>query len=332
MERITIIGLGLIGTSLGMALKQAKIRDTEILGHDKDHSVAGKAARRGATDKTEWNLLAAVKGAKMVILAVPVMAMKDILPQIGPHLLPNCVVTDTGSTKTQVIRWAEEYLPKGISFVGGHPMAGKEESGPEAADPGLFTGATYCIIPAKGATSEAVQAVAGLVNLVGAKPFFLDAVEHDSFVAAVSHLPMVLSAALVTTTTTSLNWREMSRLTASGFRDTTRLASGDPEMHRDICLTNRESLVYWINDFIKTLIAYRKLIEEGSPELEKAFIKAWEGRQRWLKGVTEPSSEAVALQDMPSAGERMAGMFLGDRLAQRTRDLLKPEGEKGKKK
>ena len=285
MRRIAIIGLGLIGGSMGLALK--KVADLELVGFARRPEVASKALSIGAVDRAEGNLLSAVEEASLVIIATPVVAIKEILAQIGERLPQGCIVTDTASTKAQVMGWAEEFLPSSVSFIGGHPMAGKEASGIEAADADLFAGCTYCLVPGRGATTEAINVVEALVGQIGAKPIFLDASEHDSLVAAISHLPLLLSAALVSATTRSPSWPKMAKLAATGFRDLTRLASGNPEMSRDICLTNREPILHWIDEYIKELGELRRLVSEGGQEMEQAFIRARQGRERWLGEIGE---------------------------------------------
>ena len=283
MRRITIIGLGLIGGSIGLALKQAKPEETEIVGYTRSSETAIKALKRGAVDKMEDNLVSAVDKADIVILATPPMTMKEILEQIGPHLSPSCIVTDTASTKAKVMEWAEEYLPSGIDFIGGHPMAGKELSGIEAAEVDLFQGCTYCLIPRGSASPAAAQVIADLVNTLGANPLFTTATEHDNFVAGISHLPLVLSSALVMSTTNSPFWRDMSGLAAGGYRDLTRLASQHPRMNRDICITNQHYIVNWIDEFVKELSRLRQFIIEGGEDLEKAFIQAQQARHKWIE-------------------------------------------------
>ena len=280
MRRIAIIGLGLIGGSMGLALK--KVADLELVGFARRTEVASKALSIGAVDRAGGNLLSAVEEANLVIIATPVVAIKEILAQIGERLPQGCIVTDTASTKAQVMGWAEEFLPSSVSFIGGHPMAGKEASGIEAADSALFAGCTYCLVPGRRATAEAINVVEALVGQIGAKPIFLDASEHDSLVAAISHLPLLLSAALVSATTRSPSWPKMAKLAATGFRDLTRLASGNPGMSRDICLTNREPILHWIDEYIKELGEFRRLVSEGGQEMEQAFIRARQGRERWL--------------------------------------------------
>ena len=324
MKRITIIGLGLIGSSLGLALKKAKV-EAEIMGHDKEPRVNSKAKKIGAVDKTDWNLYGAVKEASVVIIATPIMAIKDIMEHVAEWLPENCVVTDTGSTKAHVMKWAEEYLPKHVHFIGGHPMAGKETQGVDAADADLFTGHTYCLIPGRGAASEAVQSMVNLTELVGATPYFIDPVEHDSYVAAVSHLPLVISTTLVSAMANRPSWREISRVAATGFRDVSRLASGDPAMGHDICSTNRDNILYWVDEYIKELISFKNLLNDCEG-LETTLAKIKEARDKWLYGVKERG-----FSEVPSFGEQMSAMLMGDKLARRSQEIMKRIEDKSEK-
>jgi prephenate dehydrogenase len=242
------------------------------------------ALGRGVIQRAEADLGAAVRGVDVVILATPIMAMKEAMRQMASHLRPGAVVTDTASTKVLVMEWAEECLPASVSFVGGHPMAGKETWGIESAEAALFRGATYCLIPASGVSSEVVERVVGMVGQVGARPLFIEAREHDHLVAAVSHLPILISAALVSATTRSPSWPQMAELAATGYRDLTRLASGRPEMSRDICLSNKGAVLSWLNRFMEELQAFKHLVDEGGGEgqLEEAFSRVREARERWL--------------------------------------------------
>ena len=321
MDKITIIGTGLIGTSLGMALKKAQIK-AEIVGSDRDRGVANRAQKMGGADSTESNPIRAVKGAKVVVIATPIMTIEEIMKLIGPELDEGCVVTDTGSTKASVLKWAEEHLPSKVSFVGGHPMAGKEISGPDAAQADLFQGATYCLMPARGTGEDALGSVVNMVEAVGARPYFIDPVEHDSFVGAVSHLPMILSTVLTRLASSSPSWPEIAKLASSGFRDVSRLASQEPTMNRDICVTNQDGLVHWIDEFIKELYNFRNLVREGTDkDLVDAFDAAWEARDRWVQNkVTTPAAHPKV--EIPTTAETMGGMLLGDRAASRVREMM----------
>jgi prephenate dehydrogenase len=284
VKRIAIIGMGLIGGSLALALKKSRAKGTEIVGFSRSAETIARSRERGAIDRAAENMASAVAGADLVVIATPVMATKEVLASISEHLSPKCVVTDTGSTKVQVMQWAGEYLSSKVSFIGGHPMAGKETSGINEADADLFRGCVYCLTPAPCATPQAVRKLKKLVESIGARPFFIDAETHDNLVAGVSHLPMLLSAAFVTTTTKSRSWSEMAKLTSGGYRDFSRLASGNPEMNRDICLTNQERIVDWLDRYIEVVKGYRHMVAEDSEELAEMLAQARQARERWLGG------------------------------------------------
>ena len=331
MDKITIIGLGLIGGSIGLGLKRRASDKVEISGYDKDLETGRKAEKLKAVDKSHWKLEDAVKDAKMVVIATPALAIREMLELISDMVPPGCVVTDTGSTKTEIMAWAEEYLPQEVSFVGGHPMAGKEISGIEAADANLLQNARYAVIPGKRAREEAVRAVLGMVELLEAKPYFLDAVEHDSYVAAVSHLPIIISSALVSVTTKSPSWREMSRMAATGYRDISRLASGDPVMNLDISVTNRDNLLYWVEQAIQELRHYHDMIgntseESGLEALGDTFTKVWADREKWLvryeSGEDLVDELAPSGPEVPSFGDQMIDMVVGTKIRERYKEII----------
>lgn len=329
-DRITIVGLGLIGGSIGLGLAAARKRDKslaiEIVGHDRSPESTSKAKRAGAIDKVEWNLLSAVDRAALVIIATPVLAVRTIMEQIADTLANGATVTDTASTKAEVTTWAAELLPEYVTFVGGHPMAGKELPGIENADGELFKGAVWCLAPGNHAERQRVDVVASFVEVLGATPYFVDPHEHDGLVAGISHLPIVLASALVGATTADPAWREMRKLASSGYRDTTRLASGEPQMNVDICLTNRGPLVGWIDRYIEELQQYRSLIAGGSESAEalaKEFIRIQTERDRWAYG--KKDVEGDALPEKVGLGQ----MLMGERFSRLT-DYLKQGDRKGK--
>ena len=280
--RIAIIGLGLIGGSIGLDLKQVGEPGWEIIGYVRRPEAASMALSLGVIDRAGMNLSEVVKEVDLVIIATPVLTIKGILSQIASRLSPGCIVTDTASTKLEVMKWAEEILPPTVNFVGGHPMAGKETYGIQAAEAKLFQGRVYCLTPAKKASPEAVNKVADMVKKLGAVPLFIDAEEHDNLVAGISHLPMLLSAALVSATTKDSSWDRMSKLAASGYRDLTRLASGNPQVNAHICLSNQKAILHWIDEFSKELGRYRRLVDVGDNHLEEALVEANRARQQWL--------------------------------------------------
>ena len=283
---VAIIGLGLIGGSIGLALRQEKEPKWEIIGYSRRQETIAKALSSGAIERGVTNLKDAVKQAEFVIIATPVLTVKEIFSEIAPHLPAGCIVTDTASTKVQVMKWAEEMLPPTVDFIGGHPMAGKETYGIEAAEAELFRGCTYCLTPSEKASPKSINTVTGMVRKLGARPFFIDAQEHDNLVAGISHLPMVLSAALVSLTTRNSSWSEMSKLAASGYRDLTRLASGSPEVSAHICLSNQEAIVNSIDKFSRELERYRRMVAGEYKHLEQAFTDANKARQEWLNNLS----------------------------------------------
>jgi prephenate dehydrogenase len=281
-KRITIIGLGLIGGSLGLALKAAGLPEVEIVGHNRHRDVANKARKIGAIDRAEHNLPRAVERASVVVIATSVLAVREIMQQIAPDLPDGCTVTDVSSTKVQVMEWAADLLPPTVNFVGGHPMAGKETRGIDSADAGLFRERAYCICPAVNAHEDAVRAVVGMAQLVGAQPLFLEPKEHDQYAAAVSHLPLIVSTALFTLLRASPAWEDLAPMASSGFAGATRLASGDPQMSHDIFLTNREAVVHWLDRMLEELRRYRDLLHGDSEELLRTFIEAQSDRNTFL--------------------------------------------------
>jgi len=280
---VTIIGLGLIGGSIGFALRRGKKSSWEIVGHSRRRETVDRAVSLGAIERGETNLKAAVGRAELVIIATPVLTVKEVFSRIAPHLPASCIVTDTASTKVQVMEWAEELLPPTVDFIGGHPMSGKETYGIRAAEADLFQGCTYCLTPSEKASPESIDAVVGMARNLGAIPFLIDPQEHDDLVAGISHLPMLLSAALVSLTTGSPSWSKMSKLASSGYHDLTRLASGNPEVNSHICLSNQDAIVDWIDKFSQELERYRQLVTEGDKRLEQALAQANKARQEWLE-------------------------------------------------
>ena len=280
---VSIIGLGLLGGSLGLALKKARGAGIEIVGFSRRAETVSTAKERGVVDVAAPDLASAVSGAEAVVIATPVLTIKDMLREMSGHLTDGCLVTDMGSTKVEVMRWAREYLPRTVAFVGGHPMAGKETSGLDEADAGLFRGCAYCLVPARNTEEHQVDWLKGMVESVGGRPLIIDAELHDSLVAGVSHLPILLSAAFVSATTGSSQWDEMTRLAAGGYRDVSRLASGDPQMNRDICLTNRHQILRWIDAYIEELGEYRRLVADAGDGLMDALGRARAAREKWLR-------------------------------------------------
>ena len=317
MTTIAIVGTGLIGTSLALAIKQSNLQ-VDVVGTDYDHAARSGAQKSKAFKKIESSLSNAIRGADVVIYATPVMAMREMMEASATEFEEGCVVTDVGSSKKVVLEWADEILPKHVSFVGGHPMAGKEVSGPSNADGDLFKGKAYCIIPSTTAEKSAVSSVTTLAESIGAKPFFIGVDEHDSFVAAASHLPFMMSVALMGTASKSANWEDIAQLASSGFGGLSRLASGDPIMHRDICVSNPKPIVAWMDAYIREMYELRNMLaNENGPDPEavhQVFVDAMEARARWQAGiVTTLDRVSGPSTEIPTFAESMGEMFIGRR-------------------
>lgn len=294
-QRITIIGLGLIGGSIGLALKRAGLKDVEIAGVARSRETVSKARKLGAIDVDGRYPAEAVRGAQLVILASPILTFPAILDEIAPALEEGAVVTDAASTKSAVAAWANEKLPARAFFVGGHPMAGKESSGIDHADSELFQGKPWVVSPSVNAPEQAITSVVGLAQICGADAIFMDAQEHDAYVAAISHVPLTVASALFSMAHNSQAWPELASLASSGFRDTTRLASGSPEMAHDIMQTNKEQVVHWIDRLQQELSRYREVIAGGdSKKIAEAFTRTQFERDNFMingaprRDTTEP--------------------------------------------
>lgn len=311
MERIAIIGLGLIGGSIGHALKKGGLRDIEIAGTARTRDTLQKARKLGVIDIDEPTPGDAARGARLVIIATPILATQAVLQEIAPVLEEGAVVTDVGSTKENVMRWARELLPAHAYFVGGHPMAGKESFGVDAADADLFRGKTWVIVPSVDAPEGALNTVMAVVQACGAEPAFMDAAEHDSYVAAISHLPLTVASALFSVAFGSAAWPELAGLASSGFKDTSRLASGSPEMAHDIVMTNRQNLLHWIDRFQEELYRFRDVVASGeSRDILEAFAKPQMERDNFMMSGA-PSRE---LASGPIEKIGLGDMILGTKI------------------
>ncbi len=322
MARIAIIGLGLIGASVGLALKKNARVDIEIVGCDRDGSHANRAKKLGAVDRTEWSAAAAAEGADLVLVAAPIIAVRSVFAEIAPALRPGAIVTDTASVKGAIQEAAAELLPANVHFVGGHPMAGSDRSGPDAASASLFVdadgkGRPYCIVPSPGASEDAVRTVLGLVEMLGAEPVFIDAKEHDALVAGVSHMPILLSTALFMMARNSPGWNDMAPLAGPAFHDLTRLAKGSPEMALDIFFANRENVLHWIERLEAELARFRAILAGEERPLHEELLRAQIEREVF-ENRDAPRGEPM----MPRASDQFMTLLVGDRVMQRTRDIM----------
>ena len=321
MGTVGIVGLGLIGGSMGLALKRAKLKDAEVIGFDRDAEVEVRAHKYGAVDRIARSLEELAAESAIIVIATPIISVEKVFRAIAPHLQRGAVVTDTASTKGAVVRWAREILPPGVHFVGGHPMAGKEKSGPQAAEATLFDGRPYVVVPSVDATPGAVNAVVGLAETVGAKPCFLDADEHDAYAAAISHVPLVASIALFALARGSTAWPELAGMAGPAFKDLTRLASGEPEMSHDICLTNKDNISHWIDRYVAEIRRLQDLIQSGDAEsLFKALAETQIERENFLFSPPEREQPGFAA-DLPTPNQSFLNLMAGSLWADRAREI-----------
>lgn len=277
-ERVAVIGVGLIGGSFALALKQAKAC-AHVVGVGRNPANIQLALERGVIDSIERDVAAAARGADLVLVAAPVAQFPEIFQQLKST---SAIITDAGSTKRDVIAAARKALGKKIAqFIPAHPIAGAEKSGAGAASAGLFQGRRVVLTPLEENSKKDVSLVEQAWEACGARISRMSPDEHDSVLATVSHLPHLLAFALVHEVAQRENSAQLFSFAAGGFRDFTRIASSHPEMWRDICLANRDRLLLELASFEKKLEEIRHLLSDG-PALEKLFAEARAAREKWL--------------------------------------------------
>ena len=292
LRKLAIIGVGLVGGSFALAVRRAGFAGPTA-GFDRDHTALERAAALHAIDEIAESVSEAVRGADLVLVAVPVKAIGTVLHDVGLALEPNAVVTDVGSTKAEVVEIARQELRERFPrFVPGHPIAGREASGIEAATLDLFRGARVVLTPVAETEARATDLVRAAWESVGGRVSTLSAQEHDRIFAAVSHLPHLLSFALVSEIASRAESAELFGFAAGGFRDFTRIAASSPEMWRDISLQNREALLAELDRYGVRLAIFRELIEKGDgPGLERLMAEARSARTAWAAPARRGNSE-----------------------------------------
>ncbi len=286
INKLVIIGVGLIGGSFALALRKAGLVK-HIVGIGRSRENLQRACELGVIDEIAADLALALQGADLVLLAMPVGQTGKIMAQISPHLAAGTIVTDAGSTKQDVVAAARSFLAGHLqNFVPGHPIAGAELSGVTAASADLFRDKNLVLTPLDETSAEAVTRVTELWQGCGARVSQMHADRHDAILAAMSHLPHVLAFTLMNHVCAGAGDKpeDLLRFAGSGFRDFTRIAGSSPEMWRDICLANREALLGQIDAYQNELTNLREMLARGDGQaLEKIFADARAARQRWLQ-------------------------------------------------
>jgi prephenate dehydrogenase len=291
-QKITIIGVGLLGGSIGLAARKFRVAG-KIAGFVRRKRTIVECEKFGATDFATTDLLAAVSNSDLIILCTPLAQMLPLAKQFLPALKRGAIVTDVGSVKAGIVRELESLVAKtGARFVGSHPMAGAEKTGVAAARADLFTNAVCVLTPTKKSNATAVRKLEQFWKLLGARVLKLDAAQHDLLVSRSSHLPHVVAATLSNLVLNPASPKQQAALCANGFRDTTRIASGSPEMWRDIALANRKNLSRSLDAFISELHKFqRDLKKSDTKSILEFFTTAKSRRDNWCASSASTSSE-----------------------------------------
>ena len=291
-RKITIIGVGLLGGSIGLAVQRRKLA-RQTAGFVRRTASLKDCERAGAVDFATTDLPAAVWDADLVILCTPLAQMRSRVREMLPALKRGAIVTDVGSVKASVVRELESLIQKsGAHFVGSHPMAGAEKTGVCAARADLFANTVCIVTPTKETNRAALKKVEQFWRAVGSRVLELKPEIHDALVSRSSHLPHVVAAMMATHVLNPANSRHQTALCANGFRDTTRIASGSPEMWRDIALANRKNLGRSLDAFIGDLQKFRRVLAKADVKaIAKFFETAKKRRDNWCAGCASPSPE-----------------------------------------
>lgn len=262
IKRLAIIGVGLIGGSLALALKKAAYV-AEVVGYTQDKASCQQALDLAIIDDIADTAAQAVSGADMVVLAVPMGAMAETMAAIAPYITEQMIITDVGSAKAQVVQAAKQHLPTHLDkFVPGHPIAGTEKSGPTAAFAELYQDHRVVLTPISETNEAAHQVVKAMWQAAGADVFDMSVAQHDKVLAATSHLPHILAFNLVNMLAQGDDVEEVLHYAAGGFRDFSRISSGDPVMWRDICLTNSDAILSLLADYQTQLSTIEQAIRK----------------------------------------------------------------------
>ncbi len=274
--KMTIIGVGLLGASLAKACKERDLVE-EVVGYGRNRENLEKARALKIIDHCPADLAEAVKDADLIVLCTPVTTIIPLIQNMIASIRPGALITDVGSVKEPIVKEAEKLVPKGVFFVGSHPIAGGENSGLEASTANLYQGAKCIVTPTDKTNNSALEKISALWQAVGMQIINLSAEEHDFVFGAVSHLPHIVVYALMNTlgSLRTQDNREVTAFSGAGLKDITRIASSDPVMWRDICLSNRNHSLDLIDRFQNKLDEIRSTIEKGDGQaLKEEFMAA----------------------------------------------------------
>lgn len=287
--KVTLVGVGLLGGSLGLALKARKLVG-HVEGYVRRAASVTECEQLGVVDHATTDLLVAVRDADLVVFCTPLAQMRPLAEQCATTLKPGALVTDVGSVKGPVVTELEPLFAKaGAQFIGSHPMAGGEKTGPAAARADLFERAVCIVTPGTKTPAKLAKQMEDFWAALGGRPLRLTPDQHDSLVARSSHLPHIVAAELANYVLSPAHPKEQSALCAAGFRDTTRIAAGSPEMWRDIALANRKHLARALGVFIEDLQEFQRALEAGDVKaMDEFFETAKHRRDEWVRNGGSP--------------------------------------------
>ena len=291
-QKITLVGVGLLGGSLGLAVKERRLA-RHVEGLVRRAASVAECEQLGVVDHASRDPRKAAADADLIVLCTPISRMRETLTPMLPALKAGAIVTDVGSVKGAVVQDLESFVAAaGGHFVGSHPMAGAEKTGPGAARADLFAGAVCVITPTRRSSAIAVKRVEDFWEAVGGHPVRLTAELHDELASRSSHLPHVVAAGLANYVLSPMHSKQQALLCANGFRDTTRIASSSPEMWRDIALANRRNLGRVLGVFIDDLREFQHALDTGDEAaIQEYFEKAKQRRDAWCTHTPSPSPE-----------------------------------------
>ena len=276
-KKVTVIGIGLLGGSIGMAMKKNHLA-REVLGVSRRQTTLGYAVKKKIVDKASSNIVKSVQGADLVILATPVQTILTLLANIGKHLKRGCIVMDVGSTKTSIVEAAEKNLPSHAFFVGTHPLAGSEKKGVEFSNPDLFN-KSFCIItPTDKTNKQAKEKIEALWARMGSMVKSVSPDEHDNILAFTSHVPHLLAYAMVDAIP-----GKYLEYGSTGLKDTTRIAGSNPQLWNDICMENSKNVLSVLDGVVKILSGYRKAITSKDEKVLLDQLKRAKNKRDGIK-------------------------------------------------
>jgi len=297
IKKITIIGLGLIGGSLALSLKNTG-EDFIIKGYDIEVGAMNIAKYSNVVDTIAVDYKEAVNDADLIIIATPISKIIEVVRNIKDYLKKGVIITDVGSAKEKIVKRVSEILPEGVFFIGGHPMSGSENEGILNANPELFKNTFYILTPTDNTMSGPLITLHSLFTKIGAKVISINPKEHDENVALISHLPHILSTNLVDMIDDKQKkMKNLFKLCAGGFMDMTRIAAANTKMWLDISLENKDELIKSIDDYMKYLIKFKNNLKEESLEsIKKHYLKAKKARINLSKYIEKDISKLYELR------------------------------------